>query len=262
MKKGKVIIFFTIIIAISLFVGGFLGYHLTKDNDVNITVPDAPEKNNPTIITVEAAECNSKEYIELTDYNIYTYCLDHLMLFKDNNLMELKNYVPDNLEYIDELISNLELQTLLNDGGTQIYKDKNNYTNAGLTLIKCNTSDGNKDIYIGPEEMEYQEYFCKSPESSLKTFTKTYEVLNVALSNNDEFIYLTLRQFQFEEVETVKVAKSLNYDITVGKNYEFTFEYTTEEIEDNIKSIFANAKLTSIVETDKTGLDQIQDSIY
>ena len=258
MNKVKVIIFFTLVIAISLFIGGFLGYNLTKDNKVNIIVP---EKSNPTIITVEATECNTKNYIELTDYNIYTYCLDHLMIFTNNNLIELKNYVPDKPEFITELISNLELETELNDGGTKIYKDKNDYTNAGLTLIKCNTLDSNKDIYIGPKDMEYQESFCKNIDNSLKTFTKTYEVLNVALSNSDEFIYLTLRQFQFEEIETIKVKKSLNYDITVGKNYEFTFEYTTEDIEDNIKSIFNNATLTSIVETDKTGLDQVQDPI-
>ena len=258
MNKVKVIIFFTLVIAISLFIGGFLGYNLTKDNKVNIIVP---EKNTPTIITVEATECNTKNYIELTDYNIYTYCLDHLMIFTNNNLVELKNYVPDKPEFITELISNLELETELNDGGTKIYKDKNDYTNAGLTLIKCNTLDSNKDIYIGPKDMEYQESFCKNIDNSLKTFTKTYEVLNVALSNSDEFIYLTLRQFQFEEIETIKVKKSLNYDITVGKNYEFTFEYTTEDIEDNIKSIFNNATLTSIVETDKTGLDQVQDPI-
>ena len=258
MNKVKVIIFFTLVIAISLFIGGFLGYNLTKDNKVNIIVP---EKNTPTIITVEATECNTKNYIELTDYNIYTYCLDHLMIFTNNNLIELKNYVPDKPEFITELISNLELETELNDGGTKIYKDKNDYTNAGLTLIKCNTLDSNKDIYIGPKDMEYQESFCKNIDNSLKTFTKTYEVLNVALSNSDEFIYLTLRQFQFEEIETIKVKKSLNYDITVGKNYEFTFEYTTEDIEDNIKSIFNNATLTSIVETDKTGLDQVQDPI-
>ena len=258
MNKGKVIIFFTLVIGLSLFIGGFLGFNLTKDNEVNIILP---EEKIPTIITVDAAECKIKKYIELTEYNIYTYCLDHLMLFKNSNLVELKNYVPDNPNYVDELISKLKLETELNDGGTQIYKDKNNYTNTGLTLIKCNTEEGNKDVYIGPKDMEYQESFCKNSDSSLKTFTKTYEVLNVTWSNSDEFIYLTLRQFQFEEVETVKVKKSLNYDIAVGKNYEFTFEYTIEDIDDNIKSIFNNTNLVSIIETNKTGLDQVQDPI-
>ena len=36
MNKGKVIIFFTLVIGLSLFIGGFLGFNLTKDNEVNI----------------------------------------------------------------------------------------------------------------------------------------------------------------------------------------------------------------------------------
>lgn len=256
-EKGKIIIFFTAVIAISLFIGGFLGYTLKEEKGTSIVMPP----NKPSIITTESANCVLEKYLELDNYNIYVYCLDDLILFQDDDLIDLKYKIQDDEKYLDELINGLKLVAELNDGGTKIYKDTDNYTNNGLTLIKCNTLDGNKDIYIGPKDMEYQESFCKNPDSSVKTFTKTYEVLNVALSNSDEFIYLTLRQFQYEEVETVKVAKSLNYDITAGKNYEFTFEYTNAFIEDNIKSIFTNATLTGIIETDKTGLDQIQDPI-
>ena len=46
--------------------------------------------------------------------------------------------------------------------------------------------------------------------------------------------------------------------VEINKNYEFTFESSNIEIKDNIKSIFNNATLISIKETDKTGLDQIQ----
>ena len=63
MNKGKVIIFFTLVIGLSLFIGGFLGFNLTKDNEVNIILP---EEKIPTIITVDAAECKIKKYIELT----------------------------------------------------------------------------------------------------------------------------------------------------------------------------------------------------
>ena len=47
MNKGKVIIFFTLVIGLSLFIGGFLGFNLTKDNEVNIILP---EEKIPTII--------------------------------------------------------------------------------------------------------------------------------------------------------------------------------------------------------------------
>ena len=256
-EKGKIIIFFTTVIAISLFIGGFLGYTLKEEKGTSIVMPP----NKPSIITTESANCVLEKYLELDNYNIYAYCLDDLMLFQDDDLIDFKHKIQDDEKYLDELINGLKLAAELNDGGTKIYEDADNYTDNGLTLIKCNTLDGNRDIYIGPKDMEYQESFCKNPDSSVKTFTKTYEVLNIALSNSDAYVYLTLRQFQYEEVETVKVLKSLNYDIAVGKNYEFTFEYSNENIEDNIKSIFNNATLTKIVETDKQGLDQIQDSI-
>jgi len=54
---------------------------------------------------------------------------------------------------------------------------------------------------------------------------------------------------------------SLKNDIETNKNYEFTFQYKVGTVEEHIKSIFGNAELISIVETDKKGLEQRQDSI-
>lgn len=83
--------------------------------------------------------------------------------------------------------------------------------------------------------------------------------MNIAESNDEKYLYLTIRQFQFDEVETVKVLRSLADTVEINKNYEFTFESSNIEIKDNIKSIFNNATLISIKETDKTGLDEIQE---
>ena len=98
-------------------------------------------------------------------------------------------------------------------------------------------------------------------ENSKISFTRTYNVLNIANSFDENYLYLTIRQFQFDEVETVKVLKSLASSVEVNKNYEFTFKYTNKKIEDNIKSIFENAMLEVINETNKTGLEQVQDEI-
>ena len=92
-------------------------------------------------------------------------------------------------------------------------------------------------------------------------FTRTYEVLNIEESNDENYLYLTIRQFQQEEVETVKVLKNLANSIEINKNYEFTFKKANLNIEDSIKSIFENAELISIKETDKTGLEQIQEKV-
>lgn len=92
-------------------------------------------------------------------------------------------------------------------------------------------------------------------------FTRTYEVLNIEESNDENYLYLTIKQFQQEEVEAVKVLKNLANSVEANKNYEFTFKKTNLTIEDSIGSIFENAELISIKENDKTGLEQIQEKI-
>ena len=74
-------------------------------------------------------------------------------------------------------------------------------------------------------------------------------------------MYLTLRQYQCEEVVTVKLRRELHPDITANNNYEFTFEYTSKMVEEEIDSIFFNTNLIQITLTDKQGMDQIQDRV-
>ena len=95
----------------------------------------------------------------------------------------------------------------------------------------------------------------KNEDVNKKEFAKTYTILNIAESNDEKYLYLTIRQFQFDEVETVKVLKSLADTVEINKNYEFTFESSNMQNEDSIKSIFNNAILISVKETDKTGLE-------
>lgn len=251
MKKIQMIIFFIIIIATSLFIGSFLGFRVSNNKSLN---------NTPKIVTVESPTCQIDDYIGFSDYNIYTYCIEHILLVKSGNLVELKNNLRNQENYINNMINNLKLVDTIPEKA-EIYVDEDNYSSNGLKLIKCNTPKGNKDIYIGPKDMEYQESFCQNKDTSLKTFTRTYEVLNVTPSNSDEFIYITIRQFQYEEVKTYKIAKNLNYDIIPNSYYEFTFQYTIESIVDNLDSIFNTATLISVTKTDKIGLDQIQDPI-
>lgn len=92
------------------------------------------------------------------------------------------------------------------------------------------------------------------------SFIRTYNILNITPSQEENSYYITLQQFQ-GEVDTVLV-KNLDKKLTVGKNYEFKFEKGSSiRIDDNIDSIFKNTKISSINETNKEGLEQIQDSI-
>ena len=103
--------------------------------------------------------------------------------------------------------------------------------------------------------MEYKNSFCLN-----QNFVRTYKVLNIEDSNDEEYVYLTLRSFQEEEVETVKIEKKFVSTVEEDKSYEFKFRYENdEELKDNIKSIFENSKLVKVYLTDKEGLDQRND---
>lgn len=91
------------------------------------------------------------------------------------------------------------------------------------------------------------------------SFIRTYKIEYILPSNNEECLYLTIRAFQDEDVQTIKVLKSLSPQIEQGKYYEFTFEVSDEIREDTILSIYQGSTITSIVETSKIGLEQRQE---
>lgn len=93
------------------------------------------------------------------------------------------------------------------------------------------------------------------------TFTRTYNINHIAPSNDFDYIYITIREFQNEEIETVKVKRSLFEDALVNDNWEITFKITNNSIEDNLKSIFSNTEVIEAKKTDKTGLEQVSDPI-
>lgn len=93
------------------------------------------------------------------------------------------------------------------------------------------------------------------------TFIRTYKVEYILPSNSENFLYLTIRAFQDEEVQTIKISKALFPKIEQGKYYEFNFRPFEKIEQDNIMNIYQKSKLISIEETEKIGLDQIQDRI-
>ena len=96
--------------------------------------------------------------------------------------------------------------------------------------------------------------------SEFKKYTRTYHLLNKTQAQEVNSYYLTLQVFQ-GEVDTVLV-KNVEQNLEVGKTYEFNFERNdNNKINDSIDSIFENSKIIFIKETDKVGLEQIQDDI-
>lgn len=137
-------------------------------NLINILVIEKDDKNNnePIIEIIPDTKKITKETIINTteeNYTIYYYGINSAIITLDNQEYDLGEAISLGKITIEEIIEELKRYDELNDGGTVIYKDggTKKYLTDYYTLIKCHTLDGNKDIYIGNEDMEYEEIFCK-----------------------------------------------------------------------------------------------------
>lgn len=132
-----------------------------------------------------------------------------------------------NKKYIKKLIENL--------------KDKKIYANDFYLEKVIHISEENyKTIEDNSNKNYYNDY-----TDTIETFTKTYNILNITESNDLNYMYLTLREFQDEDVKTVKVPKSISKSISENGLYEFTFEYTNL-FKDDIEYIFKKCKIINI----------------
>ena len=97
-------------------------------------------------------ECNHKAQllVEQKDRKIYTYCLNDVTIKINDKEENLKTFIEKNDNAIDRIIDTLELEGTFSDGGTKVYKGES------LTLIQCNKLDGNRDVYIGDQNMEFK----------------------------------------------------------------------------------------------------------
>ena len=91
------------------------------------------------------------------------------------------------------------------------------------------------------------------------TFTRTYKVLAIYDSNDDDYKWITIRSYQDEDIATVKIKNK--YNINKNENYEIKFKVEGKIKKDNISDIYNNSSIISIDETDKEGLEQLNEKI-
>ena len=195
---------------------------------------------------IENCSNELKKYTNIDGSDVYLFCLQDIII---NTNRPLRNY------NFDGFINGLKLEeTTYDDGGTKVY------TNDNVAIIKCHTLLGNKNIYIGPKELFDENKFsvklCTDTNKEPKEFTRTYKVEKVLQGEEENLFWVTLKLFQ-AEADTVLIRT--DEKLKEGKNYEFTLSTTNTSMDDNIDSIFKNSILLKIKETDKTGLDQIQE---
>ncbi|MDD4608446.1 MAG: helix-turn-helix transcriptional regulator [Bacilli bacterium] len=116
-------------------------------------------------------ECNKKTELYFTNNgkNIYLYCLNKIEIVRDNEVFELEDYLKTNDKTIDDFVNIFVESERYRDGGSILYHELKssgwygyNYKLdfSDISILKCNTVEGNNDVYIGIKDMGYEEGFC------------------------------------------------------------------------------------------------------
>ena len=217
---------------------------------------DRKDDRQTKLINEVGREQLSLFYTDKDNNNYYLYGLNKITVDYRDRTLELNKALEA------KQISINDIYNIIGEDNKVIYKDGGSIkiNNKDLSLIQCHTTNGNNDYYFGLSNMEYREGFCKD-DPYICSFTKTYLILDIRDSNDNKYVYVTVRAFQDEEVVTAKVEKYLLKDAVEDKYYEFTFGSVGKSKNETAKAIFENNKLINVVETDKVGLEQINDKI-
>ena len=86
--------------------------------------------------------------------------------------------------------------------------------------------------------------------------TKTYNINNINTNNHENYLYVTFKEYQLEDVYTIKLPKKFSKDLKLGNNYEFTFNTYKKYVSETTNIIFENSELINIEYTDKVGMEQ------
>ena len=86
---------------------------------------------------------------------------------------------------------------------------------------------------------------------------KTYTVRDIDISNDGESMYITLKEYQTEGTDKLKVSRELGEVMKSGNNYNIYFDIDKRYVKENNSVIFSKGEVTNIVYTDKSGMDSL-----
>ena len=204
--------------------------------------------------------------------HIYLYNLDKLTIKDNEEYLDLREYLAK-YESVDDLFTSLEnnlnVKTTLKDGGTIIYKTKDkDLFKDDLTIIRCHTEEGNRDIYFGKNmntTTAFKNGACGKDFFEDKSFTKIYTLDNVKDLGIREVENVIDKEGHTEKVkkhfyeltikdkeEAIKIERVMDDEsvkaLIKGKKYTFYFKNKYGElIQNNINDIFNKCSLEQIV---------------
>ncbi len=119
-----------------------------KKLDDKIRLVVYPTKNNN-------CKDDVKLYSQYENSNVYFVCIGEVEIVYHPNMSHVETINYNSKSNIDYIIRQMNIKEQYRDGGSIMYERE------GLRILKCNTVDGNKDIYIGYGNLEYNDRFCK-----------------------------------------------------------------------------------------------------
>lgn len=115
-----------------------------------------------TLDSVKEDKISFNKYLTKENRTIYLENnIKELYIFDHQRRWTFKYYVTNTNQSLENSLKSvtdlLEKEANLKDGGTAIYKDKDK----NMTVIACNTLNGNKDVYIGDYQLSFKDNMCK-----------------------------------------------------------------------------------------------------
>ena len=94
-----------------------------------------------------------REIGEISDVSKLYSVFPRIYYIKNNEEVRLEVAIREELITVDDIVAKMELKSLLNDGGTRIFKyDSGNFANVEFYLMRCLGYNGNRDIIILDED--------------------------------------------------------------------------------------------------------------
>ena len=202
----------------------------------DLFIPDQKVIENVeySFIVKKDSECSSKLYYADLKRKVYTYCLSSVMI----NNKESLSYFDKNKNIIDDIENSIYFTGVYEDT-IEMFKDDN------IRIYHCS----NNDVYIGSNDMKFQDDFCTDKDDDLKfIFEIKEDTLDVELKEEKEVFYEDENFiYSFDKVKSDYI-----YIITPEVRGNAPKRYKLKEV--------LNNKLLSIEDLEKKGLSFTKES--
>ena len=170
------------------------------------------------------------------------------------NKMATNIHKDDDFVYLDWSLEKIYLRQELLSHFINDLKEKKVYNYYIEPTIVITANEQN----IETIKENRQKYYQNETNYSSCDFIRTYFVEMIKESDDGEDYTVVLSEYLSDDLTTVRLDKDIATDLKVGFYYEFTFKTYQAYIDTDIENIFDENEVVGVKETDKVGVNQIQ----